>query len=1051
MEPRFRHSLAAVCLVFAPALAIAQEPTIVEGRITGEAGAPLPNAFVAIRELRLQAISSQEGRYTIRVPAAQADGRIVTLSARLLGYREAVARIRLTTGRVVQDLALEPVPTQLSGVIVVAEGQVKEKSQLGTAAQQVSAEQLNAAHTDNFLSQLGAKVSGLNITSPGTQGGSVKLTIRGSNSIAGNNDPLFVIDGVPVSNQNRGGDPDGGWDYGSTISDLNADDIASITVLKGPNAAALYGSSAANGAIVITTKHGQHTDGKIQATLTTSYSVDKVGILPDFQNQYGQGAGGRFRYVDGAGSGINDGADQSWGPKFDPKTLIDQFTGPNQPWVAHPDNVESFFNTGGTFDANLAVSGGSENANARLSVGVQNVSGIIPNNYLHKWSSTIAGNMKVGRRFDASASLHFIRNNGLNRPGVGYNAGILEGLTVWFGRQVDMKALKDHYKDYDQFGNHYNWNSNYHSNPYWLQYENPQRDIRDQYIGSLQGTYHVFDWLDLTGRFGGNVTRFMTEQDVAPGNTSWQGYGIEDPAYNGAFTLFNNNESNYTAELLVNATRQLTSKLQMNGLLGFAKQRDTYNSQYQATTGLLVAGVYNVSNAAVAPTLTQTARRWQKNSVFGSASFTWNGWWTVEGTARNDWSSTLPKGNNSYFYPSVNTSLVLTDAIPDLKSRVLSYAKLRGSLARVGNDASPYQLVTTYQGLSEKFGGIPQYTLSNTLANAQLKPEITKAAEVGFELGFLGDRVSLDASYYRKSTTNQIFDITISPTTGFSSKAINAGNVVNKGVEALLTVTPIRTRDGFEWTSTFSFSKNASKVVSLYPGIQTIVLGSSWYTNIEARQGEPYGAIYGNAFLRDSATGQLLLSGGLPQVGPLKVLGNIQPDWTGGWSNTLRYKRLTFSALFDIRQGGDIFSITNYFGAYTGTLAFTMRGREKDWNDPGITLSGIDVATGQPNTTTVTSEQYFQSLFHIAEPFIYKDSYIKLREVRLALDVPPSILDRLRLSSATLALYGRNLWTHTNVPNIDPEFSYSAGNAQGIEFAELPNPRSFGISFQVTP
>lgn len=1049
MESRFRHTLAVLALAFTPGLLAAQ--TVIQGHVTGAAGTPLASASVVLQGTRSGAITGSDGRYSFTVPAAEARGQVATVSARLIGYRAKSTQVTLTGSTVTVDFQLEAAPVQLQGVIVTAEGQVKQKSQLGTDAQQLSNEQVNAAPTNNFLNSLGAKVSGLEVTSPGTQGGSVKMTIRGSNSIAGNNDPLFVIDGVPVSNRNRGANANvgqsGTWDYGSTISDINPEDIASITVLKGPNAAALYGSNAANGAIVITTKHGQASGGDIRTTLTTNYSFDNVGILPDFQNQYGQGSAGQFQYVDGKGGGVCDGCDQSYGPALNGQ-LIDQFTGAQQPWVAHPNNVQDFFQTGGTFDANLAVSGGNERANARMSVGVENVSGIVPNNFLHKWTSALGGNLKVGDKFEAAASLNLLRNGALNRPGVGYNAGILEGLDVWFGRQVDMGALEANYAKFNQFGDRYNWNTNYHSNPYFLQYMNPETDTRDQYIGSVQGTFHFTDWLSTTARFGGNLTRYNNEQDINSQNVSWQGVGLEQAGYAGAFTLFNNNETDYTAELLFNAQKQVTSKLQLNGLLGFAKNRDRYNSTYQATTGLLVAGIYNISNAAIAPSLTQTLQQSQINSVFGSASFTWNGFWTVEGTARNDWSSTLPQANNSYFYPSVNTSLVLTDAIPELKSHTLTYLKLRGSVAQVGNSAAPYQTLTTYTGLSTKYNSLPQYTLGDLLANQQLKPEITKAQEVGMEVGLFGDRASIDMSYYRKATSNQILAIPVSPATGFVTKSINAGEIVNKGFEALLSVTPVRT-GGFEWNSTFSFNKNASKVATLYPGIATIVLGTSWYTNIEARQGDPYGAIYGNQYLRD-ANGNLELVNGLPQPGPYAVLGNIQPDWIGGWNNEFRYKRFSLSALLDIHEGGDIFSITNYFGANTGTLAFTLNGRTKDWNDPGIVVPGVN-ADGSPNTTVVTSEQYYQSLFHIAEPFIYKDSYIKLREVRLGYELPPSLTNALHVSSASLSVYGRNAFTITNVPNIDPEFSFSSGNSQGIEFAALPNPISFGFALQVTP
>ena len=1049
MDARIRHALfAAAALALVPTVLAAQD--VLTGHVTGEGGAPLPNATVYIQNTRLGGIAGSDGAYRIVLPSGEA-GQTVTVIARLIGYRERSQIAKLTPGTNTLDFALEVAPVQLQGVITVAEGQQVKKSQLGTSAQAVSNEQLTQSPNNNFVEQLGAKVAGVQVTSPGTQGGSVAIRIRGSASITGNNEPLYVIDGVAIPTRDRGSDANGGWDFGSTISDINADDISSITVLKGPNAAALYGSEAANGAVIITTKHGANTDGKIQTHLNTSYSFDKVGILPDFQNLYGQGAGGQFSYVDGLGDGIQDGNDQSFGPRLDGRP-IDQFTGAQQPWIAHPDNVSSFFNTGGTFEANLAVDGGSEKSNARMAVGVQNQSGIVPNNFFHKWTSSLAGNLKIGDKFTTTASLQFLRNNGLNRAGVGYNAGILEGLDVWFGRQVDMNQLREHYMDYNQFGNRYNWNSNYHSNPFFLQYMNPEEDTRNQYIGSVTATYQITDWLTATGRAGGDIFSTQSQQDVNSQNVSWAGAGLADLTFPGAFSLYNDNQTDYTTTALLNAQKQVTSKIQLSGLVAAAERQESYHRTQQSTQGITEAGIYNLSNAAIAPTLDQYDEKEQTNSVFGSASLTWDGWWTVEGTARNDWSSTLPKGKNSYFYPSVNTSLVLTDAIPSLKSGVINYLKLRGSIAKVGNTAPAYSLLTVFDGQSTKFGASPLYTADDAFANADLKPEITRSNEVGFELGLFGDRASIDASYYSRATTNQIIDIPISPTTGYEKKWINAGKISNKGFDASLNVTPVRALGGnFEWNTTFNFAKNNSRVDALTPGVETIVLGSSWYLNEEARKGEPYGALYGYAFLRDPATHQLLLHDGLPQLGPQKVLGTVQPDWTGGWNNEFRYKRLTLSALLDIHEGGSIFSITNFFGQYTGVLASTVHGREKDWNDPGLVIKGIDDATGQPNTTVVTAEEYYQSLFPIHEPFIYRDSYLKLREIRLGFDVPPNIVSAMHASSLQIAVYGRNLWTSTNVPNIDPEFSTQTGNFQGVEFASLANPKSFGIQLQVTP
>jgi hypothetical protein len=486
-------------------------------------------------------------------------------------------------------------------------------------------------------------------------------------------------------------------------------------------------------------------------------------------------------------------------------------------------------------------------------------------------------------------------------------------------------------------------------------------------------------------------------------------------------------------------------------------RREYFNSNSQQTPGILVAEVYNPSNAAIAPTVTQLLQRRRAQGVYGSAAFTINGWWTVEGTARNDWSSTLPAGNNSYFYPSVNTSVVVTEAFPSLRGRILNSLKLRAASARVGSDAPVYALVPVFLGESNRFGSEPQYRLDPTLANADLKPEITRSDEVGAELSLLDDRVTLDASVYRKSTRDQIFDVEISGASGFDRKWINAGEISNKGIEALLNVNVFENPTGFTWSTTFNFAKNRSKVVDLSPGVDAILLGQGGFgdVRVEARRGEPYGAIRGYKFRRDPATGSLVIGdNGRPLRDPagLSTLGSVQPDWTGGWANQISYGNFSFNTLLDIKRGGKLYSVTQMFGEYAGVLESSLRGREEDWNSPGIVVPGINVNTGEPNNVTITAEQYFHGLFGFTENYVYDAGYVKLRELRLTYALPGSWANRiLGARAASIALTGRNLVTWKDVPNIDPEFAYSSRNDQGIEVNMSPNPRSFGMNLRLVP
>src|SRR4051812_15304904 len=1082
-------AISAVVLGSVPALAQAQGTTI-SGQVTGAGGAPVVGASVSIPTLRAGAFTDETGRYTFTAPVS-ANGTTVTVLARRLGFQPSSASITLTGAPVTQNFSLSTAATELQGVVVTALGLTREKSQLGTAQQQISNTELNQTKALNLVEQLSGKVSGVSITGSGTQGGSSNIVIRGQNSITGNNQPLFIVDGTPISNNENSrarhsGDPNGGYDFGSGISDLNPDDIATMTVLKGPNAAALYGSRASNGVIVITTKKGASTGNRARTEIATTYTWDKPSILPTYQNQYGQGAGGEFSYFDGQGNGVNDWADQSFGPKLDGRsfgctfvantTTYDQtapclqFTSPTtaSPWIAHPDNVQSFFNTGHTRSTTLAVSGGNDRASARVSLGRDNITGYVPNNNFNKTSGLLNGSLQITPNLSTDATLQYIHNVAQNRPGTGYNTGILETF-VWFGRQVDMNALRN----YQQGGatnngpstREFNWNYNFHNNPFWRQYENPVGDIRDRFIGTVSANYRLFDGGNLIARTGSDIYRLGIDERFAQGNIQdgVAGVGI-DPSFFGGFQDISDYSNQNNSDLLLTVNRPVGSHFTVNSTLGGTVRRERFDNSSVATPGLSVAGIYNVSNAAVTPTLGQYFSRRQVNSVYGAAAFTLNNWWTVEGTARNDWSSTLPRGKNSYFYPSVNTSVVLSDAIPALKSRVLTYAKLRASTARVGNDADPYQLRSTYTGLSGKFGGLPQFTLQNFIANPELKPESTNSNEVGLELAFMDGRVTFDGSAYDKKTKNQIFTIPVSGTSGFQSKAVNAGQISNKGFDFLLGVTPIQTAGGASWNSTFNFSRNKSMVDQLSPGISTFVIGTSWYPNIEAREGQPYGSIFGYVFVRDSATAKIYTDGGLTVLGGRKILGNIQPKWTGGWSNTVTFRNITLSGLLDIRRGGNVVSITNFFGDYSGVTSQSLRGREVDWDNPGIVVDGIDINTcsaayfagtgpcnGTANTTNVTAERYFQNIFPVMEPYVYDASYVKLRELRFGIDLPASWASRFNARAVSVALTGRNLHTWTSVPNIDPEFSYTVGNFQGVEFGALPNTRSWGVSFRVTP
>ena len=1050
-------------LALLPVAAYAQ--ATVSGQVRGADGTPLQGANVSIASLRVGAATNSQGEYQFTVPAG-ATGQ-VALTARRIGYMPRTIQITLTGAPLRQDFTLETSATELAQVVVTALGVEKEKSRLGTAVQQVNAGELNETRAQNVMQQIQGKVSGVQITAGGTQGGSTNIIIRGQNSITGNNQPLFIVDGVAISNANRGGAPFVGtntsFDYGNALSDINPDDIETLTVLKGPNASAIYGSRGANGVVLIQTRKGRNTGGRIRTDINTNLTFEDFSTFPVFQNLYGQGSGGQFEWFDGNYGGVNDGADESWGPKLDGR-LICQFNSPGAgtanceptPWIAHPDNVRDYFRTGVSASSTIGVSGGTERAYGRLSMGADNVQGIFPDNLFQRRTAALSGTFRASERVSVDGSFQYIRNSGRNRPGVGYSGvNPLQSMFNWFGRQVDMNALRD-YQGKSGATNggpanaEYNWNYSYHNNPFWQQQKNPQLDDRDRLIGSVALNYQVAEGINAQLRTGSDIYRFGVQQLYAQRS---QSFG--DWAYAGAFRFLNDYRNDNNTDLTITGTRHMNDWLEVNAVAGGNLRREYFSSNTQQTPGLVVPEVYNPSNAAIAPAITQQIQRRHVQGIYGSAGFTINGWWTVEGTARNDWSSTLPENKNSYFYPSVNTSVVLSDAIPGLRNRVLTSVKLRAAAARVGSDAPVYSLTPVFIGAANRFGTQPQFALDATLANADLKPEITRSDEVGAEIALFDNRVRLDVSAYQKFTRDQIFDVEVSPASGFNRKWINAGEISNKGIEALLGVDLLQNPGGLSWITTFNFGRNRSMVEELAEDVDAILLATGGFgdVRVEARQGEPYGVIRGFKYLRDEAGNKLISNGGIPmRETTLSTLGTVQPRWTGGWANQLSYRNFALNTLLDVKRGGSLYSVTQMFGQYAGVLSSSLRGREDDWNSPGIVVEGLNFTTREPNTVNIRAEQYFHGLFGRTEEYVYDASYVKLRELRLTYSLPGSWANRIMgARAASVAFTGRNIAMWKNVPNIDPEFAYSSRNDQGIEVNMSPNPRSFGINLRIIP
>ena len=1047
----------------------AQQATVISGTVTSDANAPIQGASVAISGMGLGAVTNEAGQYTFVVPAERATGQSVTLVVRRIGFRQTTAAVTLSGGTISRDFSLTAAPTQLEEVVTTALGIGKSRREITNAQQQVSAEQLSRAPATNIVSALAGKIAGVQMQQATTQGGSARMVIRGANSINGNNEPLWVIDGIPVDNSNYAAGSqqagNGGYDYGNTAQDLNPEDIESINVLKGPVAAALYGSRAANGAVIVTTKNGRGASAGrgFNWTANSNTTFETPLRLPEYQNTWGQGSGGvacdalkgtpdyatcGFSFVDGNYGGVNDGVDESWGPRLDgtPRmqfSLTTPGVGELRPWVAHPNNVRDFFETGKTQITNVAAFGANDRANYRLSFTNQDQQGIVPNNSLKRVTAALNAGAKVTDKLETNASIQYITNSGLNRPGTGYDeANPMMGF-VWFGRQVDVSALKTHYVTPD--GQQISWNYSYHNNPYWNQYMNTNHDDRDRVIGVASANYKFTSWLSGKVQTGTDFYRDFRNFNIAVG---WIGGLFDGGSYaNGGFQENTRYNRETNSEFLLSAIRSFGG-LGLNANFGGNVRQAMYRSNGFGTDELTIPGTYNIGNSAKAVVPVELLNRKQVNSIYGQTELSWRDYAFLNVTARNDVSSTLPKKNNSYFYPSVSGSFVFTDALPMTQFAGLTTGKLRGGWSRVGNDSEqPYVLAYAHIP-NVPFGGVPRTPFANAIPNADLKPEQTDAWEVGLDLQWFENRLGLEATYYDKLSSNQILNADVSRASGFITKLVNAGKISNKGIELQGTATPVMLGNGFQWDVVANYGQNRSRVEELYGDLSTVLLGPShWGVTVEARKGEPYGAIYGTAFRRD-ANGNLVLSSsrGRPlATADKRVLGHYPPDWTGSLTNTLRYKSFDASAQLDTRQGGQLYSTGNMWGAYAGVLKETE-------NRPanGILINGVHT-DGSPNTTRTSVEGYYHSLWPIAERWVYDASFVKLRELRVGYTAPTSIANRVRLSNLRAAVVGRNLALWAKVPNIDPETALSSTNLQGIEMGQLPSTRSIGFQITVTP
>lgn len=1058
----------------------AAQVTTVRGIVTTEEdGEPVIGASVIVKGTALGTVTDVNGRFEL-------SGLPPSATRLLISYISLMAKEVAIAPQV--SVTLKSDTHLLDEVVVTALGISREKKALGYTAQEVKQDALVQGKDNNLLNSLSGKIAGVRITNTQGDVGSSRIVIRGETSIAGENQPLFIVDGIPVDNSQLNA-RSSGRDFKNAIADLNPEDIKTLTVLKGPNAAALYGARAAHGAIVITTKGGDKRQKGIGITLHSSTQVSFVATLPEFQNLFGQGAGGRFSYVDGKGAGVNDGVDESWGPRLDIGLLIPQFDSPLDadgnrvatPWVSHPNNVRDYFRMGISTNNGISVARGDDKYQFRVGYNYEKQVSIVPDAGTNKTNISLNTDYHLAKWIVVGATANYIVYTAPSLPGsatpsgsnVRSNSPMLQFL--WFGRQVDTNSLK---ADYTR-----NWNSSYYDNPFWSASYNTQSQERHRLIGDLHAEFRLTDGLNV---------RFRTStdwyNDRRKSKVKWGSAGAGSPYGSYAEDAYTVKENN--TEVLATYIKQLNKNWGIDALLGFNVRNKQYENNYQAAPRLAVADLYTLTNSRDPLISSNDFYRLRQYGLYGSIQLDYRRWAFLNITGRNDWSSTLPVDNNSYFYPSVTASVLLSEAF-GWRSKAVNYLKIRGGWSQVGADANPYQLATVFTS-ETVFNGNPLQSSSTIGMNPNLKPEKTSSIEAGFEAAFWDNRLYLDFTYYKTDSRNQILKLATTAASGYTSQVRNAGHIRNRGYEIQLGAVPIQTSKGFRWNLDLNYGANSSKVVKLDDeGLITSYQLYSSGIQILASVGEAYGTLFGTSYVRDANGNVVVDANGLPKISTTnKTLGKFTPDWTGGISNTFSYRSLSLSFLIDASVGGSIFSNTNKTGKYTGVLANTLSGRDAEhgglWYytaamgnnvrlpespsysvssdglyyaqvngqstrvyQDGIMVEGV-TESGSKNEEVVSAEKYYHRIYSIAEANVYDASYVKLREVALSYRLPRLWTQKLHLQEASVTLTGRNLWTiYKSVPNIDPESALTTGNAQGVEAYSLPTTRSFGVNLSV--
>lgn len=1040
----------------------------VTGTVTsGDDGEPIIGATILVKGTNIGTITDLDGKFSLDVPEKN---KILQISYVGMTMQEVAVKPQVT-------VVLQADVTDLDEVVVTALGLTREKKSLGYALQEVKSDELTKAGQLNVASSLAGKVAGVQITSAGGQvGASQRIVIRGNSSL-GSNEPLIVVDGVPIANDQYRTDQD--IDYGSGLQDINPEDIESVSVLKG-GSAALYGMRAGNGVILITTKSGKMKDKGIEIRYDGHFAVDQMYNLPKMQNKYGQGyEGSEYDYAQRqaqgftgsyqdfaskygfAYGGVNGGADESWGPRLDVGLMLPQVNSPivdgvrqATPWVSQPNNIKDFMQLGTSMNHNISLLSQTEKSTTRASLGYRDQTGTIPNTDQKRYSAQLNTKMNFNKYIDYDLSLNYTRTESDNLARSGYNDGnVMNAFTQWFGRQVDTKDLKEKWDQVDPTtGKPYSWNPDYHQNPYYTVYKNTNAYQRNRLFGKTSLFYNPFEFLKFEGRLGYDYYDTQANQHVV--------YNTDTP--DGWFRQYNQKQTELNADFIAYFNKNIAD-FSVSLLAGANYRNVNWESETIGGDMLTVPGLFTMGNVKGSAITGQDHSHIRSNSIYASGSFGYKSMAYIDISMRNDWSSTI---EDPFFYPSFSASWIPTTTFESLQSDYFNFLKLRGGWAKVGSATKAYRTGTYYGAVANTIFGNSQFALSSVFPPTGLRPESVKTTEFGIEAKFFNNRLGLDLAYYDKITTDQIMEVATSKATGYNSMLINAGRLRNKGWELQLTGTVIQTKD-WSWDLTLNWAKDKSKIEELYTDPVTgqeltqYTIGSEWSTYLYAKPGESWGSLYGTGMIKNDKGEYIVGENGLPQTEVMKI-GSVTPDWIAGLRSELRWKDLAFGFLLDFRKGGDVFSVTQMWGSYTGLLDYTAAGdiRERPivvGKDVLADMGTFVKADGTPNDLTTNAMDFFYSYYNSNRQLnVFDGSYLKLREVHITYTFPKALMKKTRyIQSANVSLIGNNLailWLHSsNKANIDPESSTGSDNdGVGLESGSFMPTRSMGIKLGLT-